>query len=568
MRCLDLAEPRGVGTRWHPAAVDRLADRAAQRLPSAGCAAEFDGKLPKYRLGPQVAATTADLMLEQFGQVEPLKQCDDIGEGLVKCQHIDVGGFGESRVHPVEDRVGGLVGDDVVRQAGVDRKAGQLRTGPVRGERAEEQRTPARFVEGICGSERMRTQSQTRHVPVVPTAAGLLCGGPQHRSAKRDLEVLNRLARHRIDHLLVELQIARRRGPAILRQQVRVVEAGRGRLGRLDLVVDDFEVFPAEPLLRCRQGLPRNLQRHPRNRGGGELACQCRILGEYPHLPVRRARRLPIGARRGGTGWPCRRLGAGDMAVALPKVLPERVGGLRGVEQRVQQLLVLRGLERRRHLRVGQDLVQPWVGEPQLRQFKVEHLLPGCPWLQAEPGQHPQDGPAVCRHPALGQLQIRGYPEGIACLQNAVAQLGVCRPRAAEQCVADGRNPAPVVWQHVLVLLDPQRRRRCDLWRGGRSALTVQSEQIGAAVHGPRDVRGERRHCRGVHTVGPETALHGPVQTCVRGLVRHHARHGDHPLVAGRPDHGARDAQNAVTGRGDQAQPVVVRIVDGVGPSL
>jgi hypothetical protein len=50
---------------------------------------------------------------------------------------------------------------------------------------------------------------------------------PQHRPAERLLEVGDGLHRHGVDHLLVELRVAFRRRPAVLREQAGRVQVHR-----------------------------------------------------------------------------------------------------------------------------------------------------------------------------------------------------------------------------------------------------------------------------------------------------------------------------------------------------
>ena len=60
-----------------------------------------------------------------------LEQRDDVGEALVERQHVDVGRLEEIAAQAVHDGVRHLVGDDVVRQAGEDGLARQVRPGSV-----------------------------------------------------------------------------------------------------------------------------------------------------------------------------------------------------------------------------------------------------------------------------------------------------------------------------------------------------------------------------------------------------------------------------------------------------
>ncbi len=64
-----------------------------------------------------------DLALEHRRVGEVLEERDDVGERLVEGVHVGVGRLVEARMHAVEQRVRGLVRDDVVRQAGEDERA-------------------------------------------------------------------------------------------------------------------------------------------------------------------------------------------------------------------------------------------------------------------------------------------------------------------------------------------------------------------------------------------------------------------------------------------------------------
>jgi hypothetical protein len=51
---------------------------------------------------------------------------NDVGKGLVEGPHVGIGRVEEAAMHPVDQRVRGLVRDDVVRQAGEDHPAGHV----------------------------------------------------------------------------------------------------------------------------------------------------------------------------------------------------------------------------------------------------------------------------------------------------------------------------------------------------------------------------------------------------------------------------------------------------------
>ena len=60
---------------------------------------------------------------------EVLEQRHDVGERLVKGQHVGIARLLVSRMQAVEQGVRGLVRDDVVRQAGEDQAARQVVAG-------------------------------------------------------------------------------------------------------------------------------------------------------------------------------------------------------------------------------------------------------------------------------------------------------------------------------------------------------------------------------------------------------------------------------------------------------
>ena len=65
---------------------------------------------------------------------EMLEHRDDVGKRLVKCQHVETGRLLVAGMQPVEQRVGGFVRHDVVRQA-VEHQATRQIVDAVRGAR-------------------------------------------------------------------------------------------------------------------------------------------------------------------------------------------------------------------------------------------------------------------------------------------------------------------------------------------------------------------------------------------------------------------------------------------------
>ena len=94
------------------------AQGAPQRPALAGRLPELLGQFAQPVLAVQVAAGRGHLVPEHLGQGEVLEQGHDVGERLVEGEHVGVARLVEPAVHAVQQGVGRLVGDDVVRQAG------------------------------------------------------------------------------------------------------------------------------------------------------------------------------------------------------------------------------------------------------------------------------------------------------------------------------------------------------------------------------------------------------------------------------------------------------------------
>ena len=73
-----------------------------------------------------------------------LHQRHDVGEGFMEGEDVGIRRLEEVTMHAVEQRVGGFVGDDVVRQAGEDHAAGHV-LGGSRVRRGESSRTAIRL---------------------------------------------------------------------------------------------------------------------------------------------------------------------------------------------------------------------------------------------------------------------------------------------------------------------------------------------------------------------------------------------------------------------------------------
>ena len=139
------------------------------------------------------------------------------------AEHVGVARLVEAPVRPVEYGMSGFVGDDIVREAGVDAAAGHVIAGIVCRslEVAEQQRDVLRTIESVGLPQRVRPNGQLRCtkrwsslcVPCIRRRP------PKDRPAQGTLKVLDGLHAYGVDHLLVKLRVALRWRPAILREQ-------------------------------------------------------------------------------------------------------------------------------------------------------------------------------------------------------------------------------------------------------------------------------------------------------------------------------------------------------------
>jgi hypothetical protein len=203
-----------------------------------------------------------------LGEREPLEHGDDVGEGLVQCRHLGAGGLVVAAMQPAQRRMGDLVGDDVVRQAGEYQLSRQVRAGIVDvGRKVTEEDGVQVIVEvGVAPLERVRHQAQALATPEAKPPS------------QCTVEVLQDPRRDRIDHLLVELRIRfggfetllhRNRG--IVEWHRAVIQVGRG------VVVDDLEAVVPEGALGALDLAIGDLDGHPVVPGPGDHW----IEGEY-----------------------------------------------------------------------------------------------------------------------------------------------------------------------------------------------------------------------------------------------------------------------------------------------
>ena len=138
-----------------------LTEIVAQRVAAAGRARELLRELAQHAFAREVAAGARDLVAQHARIGEVLEQRDDVGERLVEGEHILIHRLVEARVHAVEQRVRGLVRDDVVRQASEYGRAGRVPAVFRRGlEIAEQQRLLLRAVIGVLLAQRVRIDAQ------------------------------------------------------------------------------------------------------------------------------------------------------------------------------------------------------------------------------------------------------------------------------------------------------------------------------------------------------------------------------------------------------------------------
>ena len=76
-----------------------------------------------------VAAGALDVFLQNILKREVLEDSDDVGEALVEGRHVAVAGLGEIFAQSIDESMRHFVSDDVVREAGENVLAGEIRSG-------------------------------------------------------------------------------------------------------------------------------------------------------------------------------------------------------------------------------------------------------------------------------------------------------------------------------------------------------------------------------------------------------------------------------------------------------
>src|SRR5262249_2288981 len=137
---------------------------------------------------------------------EVLKKRDDVGERFVKRRRVGTGWLHKEFALPVDQRMRCFVRNDVMRKTSEDSLAGKITAGiRVRGRKvAKDNSTQVAIVVGVRFLHRMGQNAQlaTERIIFARTAKS-----PTNLSTERNLETTNRLARHRINHLLMKTRI-------------------------------------------------------------------------------------------------------------------------------------------------------------------------------------------------------------------------------------------------------------------------------------------------------------------------------------------------------------------------
>src|SRR5215213_10034686 len=154
---------------WPRSLPDSLLVRSSQivtqRAALANSLPELLGQLAQQVVRFQVSPCVRDLMAKHLGIREMLEQRHHVGERLMKGPDVLVARFIEIGVHAIDERVGGLVSDDVVRETGKDGAAGKMATTLVAaGEIAEDERSLRRTVVGVGFAQCVRVDTQALHV--------------------------------------------------------------------------------------------------------------------------------------------------------------------------------------------------------------------------------------------------------------------------------------------------------------------------------------------------------------------------------------------------------------------
>ncbi|MES0056553.1 hypothetical protein NKJ66_23385 [Mesorhizobium sp. M0078] len=171
--------------------------------------------------GVEAAAGPLQRIEKRILMREVAKQRRKISKRFVKRGDIDVGRLGEMLSDAVDDGVGHLMRDDIVRQAGENGLPRQhiavgIRTG---GKVSEHDSVDIPVIIGVRLKHRVGVEIQTVWARACPMPVDL--------ASKRDLEAFERLRRNGIHHLLVESRVGLARVEPTPHQNRFVVEIDR-----------------------------------------------------------------------------------------------------------------------------------------------------------------------------------------------------------------------------------------------------------------------------------------------------------------------------------------------------
>jgi hypothetical protein len=147
-------------------------------------------------------------------------------------QHVGIGGLGEVGANSVDDGVGHLMSDDVLRETGenaLTRKVATL-AGLVSDEETEQDPVRLGAVIGVGLLHGVRIELENANIVLLAKGVVVLLRtetigpAPMDVASQRRLEHLGGSGSDRIDHLLVEAGIGLRRIETVVRQQEWVVE--------------------------------------------------------------------------------------------------------------------------------------------------------------------------------------------------------------------------------------------------------------------------------------------------------------------------------------------------------
>src|SRR5262249_48804474 len=192
------------------------------------------GQLSEQILTPDIAARARNLVAQRFGQGEMLEYRNDVRESFVEGQRVGGRRLRKPAVQSIEQRMGGLMADDVMRQAAENRPTRQIIAGGQFGspEITEQQRLMLWAVIGVRGAQRVRVDAQSLDVLLLRLAVDLdEARRPKGAASQCPLKIVDRLPGHRISHLLMKLRVRLGGGEPVCGQQISVVEIDRSVAG-------------------------------------------------------------------------------------------------------------------------------------------------------------------------------------------------------------------------------------------------------------------------------------------------------------------------------------------------